>query len=91
MQKVMLCSTLLLVAGGAAAPVAAQETASARTTCDARYYDDLVGKGMDELRSIQGSDYRVLRVGAARGAANPKRMTITVNPDSHQIVAVDCG
>lgn len=89
MRNMMLCSTLLLVAG-AAVPATAQD-ASSRATCDARYYGDLVGRGVDEARSIQNSDYRLLASGAARGAAKPKRMTITFDPASRQILSVDCG
>ena len=88
MRTLRLCSTFLLVAG-AAAPVAAQGASQA--TCDARYYDNLVGRSVDEAHSIQGSDYRLLASGAARGAPKPKRMTITFNPSTRQIVSVDCG
>jgi hypothetical protein len=89
MLKFVLCGSLLLVAGATAAPASAKDAKAA--TCDARYFDDLVGRGMDELRSIQGSNYRVLSVGAARGVSNPKRMTVTVNTGTRTIVAVDCG
>ena len=91
MRKLVLCSSFLLIAGVAAAPAAAKDSDASRATCDAKYFDDLVGKGMEELRSVQGSNYRVLNQGSARGAANPKRMTVTVNPTSRTIVAVDCG
>jgi len=92
MRKLVLCSAFLLIGGAAATPVAAKGMAGERpATCDARYFDDLVGKGMEEAHSIQGSNYRVLNVGAPRGAANPKRMTITVDPVRRTIVAVDCG
>lgn len=88
MSKSVLFSTLLLAAGAIATPSAA---AVDNSTCDARYFSDLVGKGMEQARDIQGSDYRVLNVGSARGAAKPKRMTITVDPAKRTIVAVDCG
>jgi len=88
MDKSVLFSALLLAAGAIATPSAA---AGADQSCDARYFSDLVGKGMEEARNIQGSDYRVLNVGSARGAVNQKRMTITVDPAKRKIVAVDCG
>ena len=91
MRMLMLCGTALLMAGGAAAPVGAKGASQAAATCDARYYSDLVGRGVDEVRSIQGSDYRVLASGAARGVEKPKRMTITFDPASRQILSVDCG
>ena len=89
MLKFVLCSSLLLVAGASAAPVSAKDAKA--SSCDARYFDDLVGKGMEQAKSIEGSNYRILSVGSPRGAENPKRMTITVNPTSRTIVAVDCG
>ena len=46
---------------------------------------------MEEAHNIQGSTYRVVNVGKPRGALNPKRMTITVDPAKRTIVAVDCG
>src|SRR4029453_16779764 len=78
MVKLVLCSSLLLIAGTTATPVAAAGTD--QSTCDAKYFSDLVGKGMEQARDIQGSNYRMLNVGSARGAVNPKRMTITVDP-----------
>jgi len=89
MGKSVLFSTLLLAAGAIATPSAA--TGANQSTCDARYFSDLVGKGMEQAHDIQGSDYRVVNVGSARGAAKPKRMTITVDPAKRTIVAVDCG
>ena len=89
MGKLVLFSALLLVTGASSTPVAA--AGADKATCDAKYFSDLVGRGMEEAHDIQGSTYRVLNVGAPRGAVNPKRMTITVDPAKRTIVAVACG
>jgi hypothetical protein len=89
MRNLMLLSACLLTLTGASAPAAAAKD-SARTTCDARYYSYLVGKGVEEARNITGT-YRLINAGAARGEADAKRMTITVNPKSSLIIDVSCG
>ena len=89
MRMLVLCSSLLLITGAGA--TSATAAGADKATCDAKYFSDLVGRGMEEAHEIQGSTYRVLNVGAPRGAANPKRMTITVDPAKRTIVAVDCG
>jgi hypothetical protein len=86
MRTLAICVTALLAVP---APIAARETAGA--TCDAKYYGDLVGQNLMEARRIGGLDYRVLPVGASRGVVNPKRITVTFDPDSNRIIAVDCG
>ena len=91
-NRILRSACLLIVGSGAAPAVAAQAApASARPACDAKYYNYLVGKGLDEARSIEGSNYRVLSSGTARGEANPKRMTIVYDPQSNQITEVACG
>jgi len=88
MGKSVIFSTLLLLTGATASPAA---VGADQATCDAKYFGDLVGRGMEEAHNIQGSTYRVVNVGKPRGALNPKRMTITVDPAKRTIVAVDCG
>jgi len=80
-----------VLALGAAPAMAAKSPAKAAATCDAPYYSYLVGKGVDEARNINGSNYRVLPNGSARGAEQPKRMTISVDPRSNLITDVACG
>ena len=91
-HTILRSACCLIAASGAAPAVAAQAApATARPTCDAKYYNYLVGKGLDEARSIEGSNYRVLPSGTARGDANPKRMTVVYDPRSNQITEVACG
>jgi hypothetical protein len=76
----------------AAAAAAVNQLASASpATCDAKYYNYLVGKGLDEARAVDGINYRVLPANGARGEPNPKRMTIVFDPRSNQIIEVACG
>ena len=89
MRALILCSACVLALGAAPA-MAAKSPAKAAATCDAPYYSYLVGKGLDEARSINGN-YRVLPNGSARGAEQPKRMTISVDPKSNLITDVTCG
>ena len=102
MRNLILCTACLLAAGTAAAPAMATQAATAAAVnqvaavtggaaCDARYYGYLVGKGLDEARSVDGTNYRVLAAGAARGDANPKRMTIVYDARSNRITEVGCG
>ncbi len=101
MRILILCSACLLAAGATAPAVAVQAStvaaanqlasATARPVCDAKYYGYLVGKGLDEARSVEGTNYRVLSSDSARGAANPKRMTIIYDSKSNQITEVACG
>jgi hypothetical protein len=83
---------LLATAGplAAKAPQVASAAPAARSCCDAKYYDYLFGKNLDEARGISGSNYRVLPQGTDAGAAQPKRMTLTVDK-KNQIVEVACG
>ena len=89
MRAFTLCGACVLALGAAPA-IAAKSPEKAAATCDARYYTYLVGKGLDEARNI-GGNYRVLNNGSARGAEQPKRMTITVDPKSNLITDVACG
>lgn len=94
MFKLMLFGAGLLAAGGASAAVQgspAGEAAKGAASCDAKYYGYLVGKGVDEARSIEGSNYRMLSAGTDRGEANPKRMTVVFDAKSNRIVEVGCG
>ena len=88
MRKFVLCAvSLTLVA--AAAP--AKNADSKAATCDAKYYDYLVGRNLDAAREISGtSDYRVLAQGQNPGTAQPKRITVTVDKQNY-IVDVACG
>ena len=75
----------------AAAPAPAKEPNPRTATCEAKYYDYLVGKHLDAARDISGtSNYRVLAQGTDPGAAQPKRMTLTVDK-RNQIVDVACS
>jgi hypothetical protein len=91
---VLSFASLAVVAAAAPAagkdPKLASAAPSARSACDAKYYDYLVGKNLDEARDISGSNYRVLPQGTDAGAAQPKRMTLTVDK-KNQIVEVACG
>ncbi len=96
MRSIVLCAaSFTLIA--AAAPAVGKESqvasaaSAARSSCDAKYYDYLVGKNLDAARDISGtSNYRVLAQGTEPGAAQPKRMTLTVDK-KNQIVEVACG
>ena len=75
----------------AASPAPAKGADPRTATCDARFYDYLVGKNLDEARDVSGtSNYRVLTEGVNPGASQPKRMTLTVNK-RNQIIDVACG
>ena len=74
-----------------AAAAASQVASAASATCDAKYYNYLVGRGLDEARAVEGINYRVLSAGSSRGDANPKRMTIVFDPRSNLITEVACG
>ncbi len=94
MLRFLISGACLLLAASAAAAQAPQQIASAgeaRTTCDAKYYGYLVGKGLDEARAIQAGEYRVLPANSALGEANPKRMTILYDSRSNVITEVACG
>ena len=93
MLRVMLCGACLLGMSGmvAGAPKQLASADQGRASCDAKYYRDLVGRGIDEARAIQGVDYRLVRSDSARGEANPKRMTIVYDSRSNQITEVACG
>lgn len=93
MQKLILLSSCALVLSAASNPVAAKQVADAsggKASCDAKYFDYLVGKGLDQARSIGDVDYRVLPDGADPGAPQPKRMTIKVD-GKNRITEVSCG
>ena len=93
MRKLVYLTLCVIAAGSAAGPASAKQAASSSdkvATCDAKYFNYLVGRGIDEARSISGVDYRVLANGADGGAANPKRMTIKVD-SRNTIVDVSCG
>ena len=91
-NTILRSACFLIAASGAALAVATQAAPAApRPTCDAKYYNYLVGKGLDEARSIEGSNYRVLPSDATRGEANPRRMTVVYDPRSNQITEVACG
>ena len=90
---ILVTASLLVVAGAADAAVArgaAVATAPEKATCDAKYYDYLVGKAADQLVNVQGANYRVLPAGADGGKANPKRITVKVDK-SNRIVELACG
>ena len=91
---ILVTASLLVVAGAADAAVArgaAVATAPEKATCDAKYYDYLVGQNLDAARDISGtSNYRVLPQGTNPGAPQPKRMTVSVDK-RNQIVEVACG
>lgn len=99
MRKLMICVACVSAASGAATAQGNQGAASGqqvaqaqgRAACDARYYGYLVGKGLDEARSIQGGDYRVVPANSSRGDAKPKRMTIVYDSRSNVITEVGCG
>jgi len=90
MRTVVVCvASFVLVA--AAAPAVAKQPDPKTATCDAKYYDYLVGQKLDAARDISGTtNYRVLAQGAQTGAADPKRMTVVVDK-SNFIVDVACG
>jgi len=89
MRKYVLCAVSLAFLAAAAPAPAKNDPKTA--TCDAKYYDYLVGKNLDAARDISGtSNYRVLAQGTEPGAAQPKRMTLTVDK-KNQIVEVACG
>src|SRR4051794_36699811 len=93
MLRLIICGVGLAALGGTAAAAARNEVAAARqglATCDAKYYGYLVGKSLQEARSVNG-DYRVVTQGSARGEAKPKRMTVVYDAGSNQIVEVACG
>lgn len=93
MFKLMICGVGLAALGGAGTAAARNAVAAAGqglATCDAKYYGYLVGKSLEEARSVNG-DYRVVTQGSARGATKPKRLTIVYDAGSNQIVEVDCG
>jgi hypothetical protein len=93
MRKLLLsaCLSLCLVPGPALAKGQELASASERSSCDAKYYDYLVGKNVDAARDISAtSNYRVLTQGAEAGAPQPKRMTLKVDK-RNQIVEVACG
>lgn len=90
MRTPILCLASVVVLA-AAAPAPAKEANPRTATCDAKYYDYLVGKQLDAARDISGtSNYRVLAQGTEPGAAQPKRMTLTVDK-RNQIVDVACS
>ena len=97
MRKLMLCSACLALGFAPAGALAkgsqlASADASARASCDAKYYDYLVGTNLDQARDISGTaNYRLLSAGVAPGTQQPKRMTITVDPKKNQILDVACG
>lgn len=95
MRKLILSSSCLLVAGAAAAPAMAKSnqlaSASAQASCDAKYYNYLVGKDVSETRQISADDYRALPSGAAAGQAKPHRVTFLYDKKSNLIVDVACG
>ena len=99
MRILVLCAAslaLLATAGPVAGrdpevASAAPAASSARSTCDAKYYDSLVGKNVGATHDIDATTlYRVLPQGAAPGTPQPKRMTVTVDR-KNQIVEVVCG
>jgi hypothetical protein len=99
MRIFVLCAAslaLLATAGPAAAKdpevaSAAPAGSAAPATCDAKYYDSLVGKNVGATHDIDPTtQYRVLPQGAAPGTPQPKRMTVTVDR-KNQIVEVACG
>ena len=95
MRRFVMCiaSVTLVAAAPAPAPAAQSQNSSSisRSTCDAKYYDYLVGKNLDNARDISGTAYyRVLAQGAAAGDAQPKRMTVTVDK-RNLIVDVSCN
>ena len=94
MLKLIALGASLLVVSGASDAAQGSPAASAGragATCDAKYYAYLVGKGLDEARSIDGTNYRMLTEGSERGDLNPKRMTIVYNAKSNVITEVGCG
>jgi len=93
MRRFVMCIASVTLVAAAPAPAAQSQNSSAasRSTCDAKYYDYLVGKNLDQARDISGTaNYRVLAQGAAAGAAQPKRMTVTIDK-RNSIVDVSCG
>ena len=93
MRNLVLCTVGLLAIGGATTAATAKQVADAsngKATCDAKYYSDLVGRGVDAAREISGVNYRVLPDGSPAGAAQPKRMTIKVD-SKNRITDVSCG
>ena len=89
MRTPILCLASVVVLT-AAAPAPAKEANPRTATCDAKYYDYLVGKHLDAARDINGTNYRVLAQGTEPGAPQPKRMTLTVDK-RNQIVDVACS
>ena len=93
MRRFVMCIASVTLVAAAPAPAAQSQGSSAasRSTCDAKYYDYLVGKNLDNARDISGTAYyRVLAQGAAAGDAQPKRMTVTIDK-RNQIIDVSCG
>jgi hypothetical protein len=95
MRKLILSSSCLLVAGVAAAPAVAKSnqlaSASSQASCDAKYYNYLVGKDVSETREINVDDYRTLPAGVAVGESKPRRLTFFYDKKSNRIVDVACG
>jgi len=93
MRRFVMCIASVTLVAAAPAPAAQSQNSSStsRSTCDAKYYDYLVGKNLDSAREISGTaNYRVLAQGAAAGDAQPKRMTVTVDK-RNLIVDVSCN
>ena len=93
MRRFVMCIASLTLVAAAPAPAAQSQRSSAasRSSCDAKYYDNLVGQSLDAAREISGTtNYRVLPQGAAAGDVKPKRMTVTVDKGNY-IVDVSCG
>lgn len=92
MLKIIIASAVLAAAAPAFATGATNQSAAAAAgaTCDAKYYDYLVGKSLDEARSISGNKYRVIPADRARGEAKPNRTTV-VYDRINRITEVACG
>ena len=93
MFKLMLIAASLVASSAPAAAQGGQasEPGRAGASCDAKYYGYLVGKGLDDARSIEGSNYRMVTADSNRGEANLKRMTVIYDAKSNRIVEVGCG
>jgi hypothetical protein len=76
----------------AATPAFASDKAGTdKPACEARYYEDLIGKDVSESRALGTANYRLLAAGSAAGQANPHRITVTYNAVNKRITGVACG
>jgi len=92
MRKFLVAGAAGLVILSVATPALASGKSGAnKPTCDARYYNDLVGQDRSEARHLGSLEYRLLPSGTAPGQANQHRITVTYDAGSNRITSVACG